>query len=85
MGIGNVGRALGNNSNNLTVKDEVQSISNLRSQQEVSEGEIKVTSIDANQLANSQVIHIPAAQAAQQTVQAPITITGRYSIKKAVY
>jgi hypothetical protein len=41
----------------------------------VQENEIKVTNIDASQLANGQVIHIPAAQAMQQSGQ-PISITG---------
>lgn len=51
----------------------MQSITQIRPQQEVQEGEIKVTNIDASQLANGQVIHIP--QTMQQSGQ-PISIAG---------
>lgn len=38
--------------------------------------QIKLTSIDASQLASGQVIHIPTAQANAQNNMQPITITG---------
>lgn len=54
----------------------MQTLSTLTRPPETVEGDIKVTNIDASQLTSGQVIHIPATQAAQPTVQ-PITITGR--------
>lgn len=66
-------------SNVITTKDgqkiDVQTLSALTRPPEAVEGDIKVTSIDARQLASGQVIHIPAAQSTQPTVQ-PITIAG---------
>lgn len=56
----------------------MQTLSALTRPPESVEGDIKVTSIDARQLASGQVIHIPAAQSAQSAVQ-PITITGALS------
>lgn len=53
----------------------MQALSTLTRAPDTVEGDIKVTSIDASQLASGQVIHIPAAQSTQPTVQ-PITITG---------
>lgn len=78
MGIGPLGRAGSAGGTILTTKDgqkiDVQTLSALtRPGEDV--GDIKLTSIDATQLANGQVIHIPAAQPQQQTIQ-PITITG---------
>lgn len=52
----------------------MQTLSTLTRPPETVDGDIKVTNIDASQLAGGQVIHIPA-QSAQPTVQ-PITITG---------
>jgi len=54
----------------------VQTLSSLTRPPETVEGDIKVTNIDASQLTSGQVIHIPATQSAQPTVQ-PITITGK--------
>lgn len=55
----------------------MQTLSTLTRPPEAVEGDIKVTSIDTSQLASGQVIHIPAAQTTQPTVQ-PITITGNW-------
>lgn len=54
----------------------MQALSTLTRPPETIDGDIKVTNIDASQLTSGQVIHIPAAQSAQSTVQ-PITITGK--------
>lgn len=66
------------NTNVITTKDgqkiDVQTLSLTRPPETV-ENDIKVTNIDASQLAAGQVIHIPT-QSAQPTVQ-PITITGK--------
>ncbi|XP_033337412.1 uncharacterized protein LOC117226811 isoform X1 [Megalopta genalis] len=79
LGIGALGRPVAAGGNVITTKDgqkiDVQTLSALTRPPESVEGDIKVTSIDARQLASGQVIHIPAAQSAQPTVQ-PITITG---------
>lgn len=79
LGIGALGRPVAASGNVITTKDgqkiDVQTLSALARPPESVEGDIKVTSIDARQLASGQVIHIPAAQSAQPTVQ-PITITG---------
>lgn len=68
------------NSNVITTKDgqkiDVQTLSALTRPPDSVEGDIKVTSIDARQLASGQVIHIPA-QSTQPAVQ-PITIAGMY-------
>ncbi|KOX78960.1 Transcription factor Sp3 [Melipona quadrifasciata] len=79
LGIGALGRPMQGSSNVITTKDgqkiDVQTLSALTRPPETVEGDIKVTSIDARQLASGQVIHIPAAQSTQPTVQ-PITIAG---------
>ncbi|XP_014485526.1 PREDICTED: transcription factor Sp4-like isoform X2 [Dinoponera quadriceps] len=79
LGISALGRTVTGNANVITTKDgqkiDMQTLSTLARAPETVEGDIKVTSIDASQLASGQVIHIPAAQSAQPTVQ-PITITG---------
>jgi len=81
LGISSLGRSITGNTNVITTKDgqkiDVQTLSSLTRPPETVEGDIKVTSIDASQLTGGQVIHIPAAQAAQAAVQ-PITITGKY-------
>lgn len=63
----------------MTTKDgqkiEVQTLSTITRAPESADGDIKLTNIDANQLANGQVIHIPAAQTTQPAMQ-PITLTG---------
>lgn len=73
-------------SNVITTKDgqkiDVQTLSALTRPPETVEGDIKVTSIDARQLASGQVIHIPAAQSTQPAVQ-PITIAGMYTSDNA--
>ncbi|XP_025989404.1 transcription factor Sp4 isoform X4 [Solenopsis invicta] len=78
LGIGALGRNVTGN-NVITTKDgqkiDVQTLSTLTRPPETVEGDIKVTNIDASQLTSGQVIHIPAAQSTQPTVQ-PITITG---------
>ncbi|KYQ52495.1 Transcription factor Sp4 [Trachymyrmex zeteki] len=78
LGIGTLGRNI-TGSNVITTKDgqkiDVQTLSSLTRPPETVEGDIKVTNIDASQLTSGQVIHIPAPQSAQPTVQ-PITITG---------
>lgn len=65
----------------ITTKDgqkiDVQTLSTLTRPPETVEGDIKVTNIDATGLTGGQIIHIPAAQSAQPTVQ-PITITGQW-------
>jgi len=83
LGISSLGRSslgITGNTNVITTKDgqkiDVQTLSSLTRPPESVEGDIKVTSIDASQLTGGQVIHIPAAQAAQAAVQ-PITITGK--------
>lgn len=71
MGIGSLGRPL----TSITTKDGQKiEVTNLAQTAEP-EREIKLTGIDASQLAAGQVIHIPAAQANQQSMQ-PITISG---------
>ncbi|KAG5327508.1 SP4 factor, partial [Pseudoatta argentina] len=79
LGIGTLGRNITGNTNVITTKDgqkiDVQTLSSLTRPPETVEGDIKVTNIDASQLTSGQVIHIPATQSAQPTVQ-PITITG---------
>ncbi|XP_032668031.1 transcription factor Sp4-like isoform X2 [Odontomachus brunneus] len=79
LGISALGRTVTGNGNVITTKDgqkiDVQALSTLTRAPDTVEGDIKVTSIDASQLASGQVIHIPAAQSTQPTVQ-PITITG---------
>ncbi|XP_024873558.1 transcription factor Sp4-like [Temnothorax curvispinosus] len=79
LGIGALGRNITGNANVITTKDgqkiDVQTLSTLTRPPETVEGDIKVTNIDASQLTSGQVIHIPATQSAQPTVQ-PITITG---------
>ncbi|KAK0163800.1 hypothetical protein PV328_002494 [Microctonus aethiopoides] len=73
VGISPLGRSGGNV---ITTKDGQKiELSALTRPADGSENDIKLTSIDASQLAAGQVIHIPAAQTAQQTMQ-PITITG---------
>ena len=80
VGIQSLGRQVAGTPSGtvLTTKDgqkiDVQTLSALTRPSEEG-GEIKLTSIDASQLANGQVIHIPSAQSQQQTIQ-PITITG---------
>ncbi|XP_012527203.1 transcription factor Sp4 [Monomorium pharaonis] len=78
LGIGTLGRNITGN-NVITTKDgqkiDVQTLSTLTRPPETVEGDIKVTNIDASQLTSGQVIHIPATQSTQPTVQ-PITITG---------
>lgn len=80
LGISALGRTVTGNTNVITTKDgqkiDVQTLSALTRAPDTVEGDIKVTSIDASQLTSGQVIHIPAAQSAQPTVQ-PITITGK--------
>lgn len=75
------------NSNVITTKDgqkiDVQTLSALTRPPDSVEGDIKVTSIDARQLASGQVIHIPA-QSTQPAVQ-PITIAGIYIILHDYY
>lgn len=56
----------------------MQTLSALTRPPDSVEGDIKVTSIDARQLASGQVIHIPA-QSTQPAVQ-PITIAGIYTL-----
>lgn len=79
LGISALGRSITGNTNVITTKDgqkiDVQALSTLTRPPETIDGDIKVTNIDASQLTSGQVIHIPAAQSAQSTVQ-PITITG---------
>ncbi|XP_050444568.1 transcription factor Sp4-like [Cataglyphis hispanica] len=79
LGISALGRSITGNTNVITTKDgqkiDVQTLSTLTRPPETVDGDIKVTNIDASQLAGGQVIHIPAAQSAQPTMQ-PITITG---------
>ncbi|XP_070155879.1 transcription factor Sp3, partial [Polyergus mexicanus] len=79
LGISALGRSITGNTNVITTKDgqkiDVQTLSTLTRPPETIDGDIKVTNIDASQLTSGQVIHIPAAQSAQSTVQ-PITITG---------
>lgn len=79
LGIGALGRTIPGN-NVITTKDgqkiDVQTLSTLTRPPDSVESDIKVASIDASQLASGQVIHIPAAQSTQSTVQ-PITITGK--------
>ncbi|XP_053597370.1 transcription factor Sp4 isoform X3 [Microplitis demolitor] len=73
VGIGQLGRP---NSNVITTKDGQKiELSTLTRPADGIENELKLTSLDASQLAAGQVIHIPSAQATQQTIQ-PITITG---------
>ncbi|KAG8036916.1 hypothetical protein G9C98_004238 [Cotesia typhae] len=73
QGIGQLGRP---NSNVITTKDGQKiELSTLTRPADGIENELKLTSLDASQLAAGQVIHIPTAQAGQQTIQ-PITITG---------
>lgn len=70
------------NSSVITTKDgqkiDVQTLTALTRPPDTVEGDIKLTNIDASQLAN-QIIHIPSAQSAQATVQ-PNTITGTLTI-----
>ncbi|XP_003401699.2 transcription factor Sp4 [Bombus terrestris] len=79
LGIGALGRPMQGSNNVITTKDgqkiDVQTLSALTRPPESVEGDIKVASIDARQLASGQVIHIPAAQTTQPAVQ-PITIAG---------
>lgn len=79
VGLGQLGRSVGNSTNVLTTKDgqkiEVQTLSTITRAPESADGDIKLTNIDANQLANGQVIHIPATQTTQPAMQ-PITLTG---------
>ncbi|CAK9817826.1 Transcription factor Sp3 [Anthophora plagiata] len=79
LGIGALGRPVPGTSNVITTKDgqkiDVQTLSALTRPPDSVEGDIKVTSIDARQLAGGQVIHIPTAQSTQSAVQ-PITIAG---------
>lgn len=81
LGIGALGRSVAGNGSVITTKDgqkiDVQTLSALTRPPEAVEGDIKVTSIDARQLASGQVIHIPTAQSTQPAVQ-PITIAGLY-------
>ncbi|KAI4484860.1 hypothetical protein M0802_013017 [Mischocyttarus mexicanus] len=78
LGIGSLARPMPTNSSVITTKDgqkiDVQTLTALTRPPETVEGDIKLTNIDASQLAN-QIIHIPTAQSAQTTVQ-PNTITG---------
>ena len=81
MGLGQLGRPVGNSTNVLTTKDgqkiEVQTLSTITRAPESADGDIKLTSIDTSQLANGQVIHIPSAQNSQNAMQ-PITLTGNF-------
>lgn len=85
LGIGALGRPVQGGGNVITTKDgqkiDVQTLSALTRPPESVEGDIKVTSIDARQLASGQVIHIPTAQSGQQSVQ-PLTIAGMYQMRR---
>ncbi|KAI4483081.1 hypothetical protein M0804_008136 [Polistes exclamans] len=78
LGIGSLARPMPANNSVITTKDgqkiDVQTLTALTRPPETIEGDIKLTNIDASQLAN-QIIHIPTAQSAQTTVQ-PNTIAG---------